>query len=121
MQPFQHPPLQHTQRAQQQVREGLAEEERQARKRKKRFKILGVGLVVFMIWAGTKWTAQTEEIVKRQEELEMVQAQVDQAEEEQMELVYQVRRLHDKDYIAEIARSQLFLSRPGEMIFVPGE
>jgi cell division protein DivIC len=87
------------------------------KKRHRRLKLLGLLLVAFLIWVGSLWLEQDKLLQAKRAELESVKLKVQEANEEQEELTYQIKRLHDKDYIAEIARRDYFLSRPGEMIF----
>jgi cell division protein DivIC len=87
------------------------------KKRHRRLKLLGLLLTAFLIWASSLWMEQQELLQAKQAELETIKVKVLEANEEQEELTYQIKRLHDKDYIAEVARRDYFLSRPGEMIF----
>ncbi|GAA0353544.1 FtsB family cell division protein [Bacillus horti] len=87
------------------------------RKRSKRLKWFGAFMLLFFIWAGTTYMDQKSAIEEKRTELEAIQQKVAQINEEQSELLYQVKRLNDHDYIAEIARKDYFLSRPGEVIF----
>jgi cell division protein DivIC len=87
------------------------------KKRHRRLRLLGLLLVAFLIWVGSLWMEQDKLLQAKQAELESIKLKVQEANKEQEELTYQIKRLHDKDYIAEVARRDYFLSRPGEMIF----
>lgn len=85
--------------------------------KRRRVKLLGLFMVAFLIWASSLWLDQREVLQTKTQELEAVKLKVQEANEEQLEISYQIKRLQDKDYIAEVARRDFFLSRPGEMIF----
>jgi cell division protein DivIC len=93
------------------------EVEKSKKKKRRRLKLLSLVMVAFLVWAGSLWLDQREVLQTKMEELEAVKLKVQEANESQIELSYQIKRLHDKDYIAEVARRDYFLSRPGEMIF----
>ncbi len=57
-------------------------------------------------------------MAEKKEGLEEMKQLVNEANEEQMDLIYQLRRLEDEDYIAEIARRDYFMSNEGEIIFI---
>lgn len=93
------------------------EVEKNKKNKRRRLKLLGLFMVAFLIWASSLWLDQREILQAKTEELEAVKLKVQEANEKQLDLSYQIKRLHDKDYIAEVARRDYFLSRPGEMIF----
>lgn len=96
----------------------LAQDEMDWRKkRNKRLRWFSGFFLLFFLWAGSAWLDQKAAIEEKRIELEAIQQKVNTANEEQVELIYQVKRLNDYDYIAEIARRDYFLSRPGEVIF----
>lgn len=94
-----------------------ANTEEAARKRRKRLRWFSGLMLLFFVWAGSTWLDQKSALEEKRVELEEIQQKVNAVNEEQMELLYQVKRLNDYDYIAEIARKDYFLSRPGEVIF----
>lgn len=85
--------------------------------KRRRLKLFTIVMVLFLLWAGSIWLQQQEELNKQQEELVLVQDQVKKAKEHQLELTDEIKRLHDPEYIGEVARRDYFLSGPGEMIF----
>jgi cell division protein DivIC len=101
--------------------EPTAEELSIKRKRKNRLKLLGVLLVFFMLWATGEWKEQQAALEQKQQELAGIKAEVEAVNEVQLDLIYQVKRLQDYDYIAEVARRDYFLSGPGELIFKIGD
>lgn len=93
------------------------EVEKRKKSKRRRIKLLGLFMVAFLVWASSLWLDQREALQTKTEELEIVKVKVQEANEKQLEISYQIKRLHDKDYIAEVARRDFFLSRPGEIIF----
>lgn len=85
--------------------------------KRRRVSLLILIAIIFLIWASSLWVEQQEVLSHKNGELKEIKAKVKEANSIQADLSYQVKRLHDKDYIAEIARRDYFLSRPGEMIF----
>lgn len=79
--------------------------------------ILGIGLLLFLTWAGKTWWEQEQKLAKMEANLAELEQKVQQAKREQEELLLEKERLHDLEYIAEIARRDYFLSREGETLF----
>jgi cell division protein DivIC len=69
-------------------------------------------------WGFSVWGDQEGVLAEKKEGLEEMKQLVNEANEEQMDLIYQLRRLEDEDYIAEIARRDYFMSNEGEIIFI---
>ncbi|HJV47546.1 MAG TPA: septum formation initiator family protein [Bacillota bacterium] len=92
--------------------------EKRKKGQKRRKRLLGILMILFCIWAGFTWRDQQSTLMTKKEELSKVQQITDQVKLENEELSYQVNRLNDKEYIAEIARRDYHLSKPGEVIFI---
>lgn len=86
--------------------------------KRRRMTLLAVCIIALIYWSSSVWAAQQKVIAEKQEELEALQVQVNQATEQQVELTYKMKRLEDLEYIAEVARREYFLSKPGELIFM---
>lgn len=82
-----------------------------------RLRLLAIGLAIFMMWATSTWWEQQVALQEQQAELEELESEAEEIRQYQLELNQQITRLHDLDYIAEIARKEYFLSKDGEMIF----
>lgn len=89
--------------------------------RKRRMRVLQILVVLFLGWAGYKYYDQSQELAEKQRDFVNLQRQANEAKQKQKELELQVKRLNDSQYIAELARKQLFLSKQGEVIFVTPE
>lgn len=89
--------------------------------KKRRLRILFFLIFVFTLWAAFTWHAQGGVLAEKKEELEQRQAEIKALQEKRETLEYEIKRLHDEEYIAELARKYYFLSKPGEVIFVTPE
>lgn len=95
--------------------------ERRRRGQKRRKRLLATIMFPFCIWAGFTWYDQQSVLLAKKEELNKVKQTLNQVKLENEELNYQVKKLNDKEYIAEIARRDYHLSKPGEVIFITPE
>ncbi|WP_170145365.1 FtsB family cell division protein [Ammoniphilus oxalaticus] len=78
-------------------------------------------IIPFCLWAGLTWYDQEAALAEKRQDMIKVAQSLDQVKLENEELTYQVNRLHDTEYIAEIARRDYHLSKPGEVIFITPE
>lgn len=83
--------------------------------RRKRIMYLLLG--VFLIWASYNWYEQSKVVQAKEEELKQLEQQLAERMEEKAMLEYKLQRLNDPEYLANLARSNLYLSKPGEIIF----
>lgn len=95
--------------------------ERRIRGQKRRKGLLLLIIIPFCIWAGFTWHDQESAITEKKQALNKVGQSLNQVKLENEELTYRVSRLNDKEYIAEIARRDYHLSKPGEVIFITPE
>lgn len=79
--------------------------------------LLGLALLFFLVWAACKWWEQEQMIKEMQAEVAAMQKRVEEARQRQAELRLEITRLHDLEYIAEIARRDYFMSKGNETIF----
>lgn len=84
---------------------------------RRRFIVLSIVAGLFIYWAGSSWLEQQAALQQQNVKLEEAQSLLHEALARQHDLNQQVTSLHDYEYIAEIARKDYFLSKPGEMIF----
>jgi cell division protein DivIC len=85
--------------------------------RKRRMRILGAVMLIFMAWAGFMWWDQHTVLQQQEQELQNVKNELQAENERQTELSAHIERLHDPEYIAELARRDYYLTKDGEMIF----
>lgn len=83
--------------------------------RRKRIMYLFLGS--FLIWASYNWYEQSKVVQAKKEELQQLEQQLAERLEEKAMLEYKLQRLNDPEYLANLARSNLYLSKPGEIIF----
>jgi cell division protein DivIC len=95
---------------------GTIEQRIKGQRRRKR--IFAVGVATMICWVGVTWYDQQATLADKQIELKKVQEQFEEYKLKNNDLSYQVEKLHDLEYIAEIARKNYHLSKPGEVIFI---
>jgi cell division protein DivIC len=85
---------------------------------KRRIRLVMFFMLCFSVWTGYTVYLQSGILSEKERELENLRQEAAVVQQTQAELSYKANRLNDKEYIAELARKQLFLSKPGEKIFV---
>lgn len=87
-------------------------------KQKRRIRLVMLVMVAISIWTGYTMYVQSSSLAQKEEELNKLKQEAVEIKQEQAELTYKAGRLHDKEYIAELARKNLYFSKPDEIIFV---
>ena len=101
------------------MQQGHAEGLNKGRRRRMRL-LLGI-ISAFLLWAGYTFYQQGREIAQAQKRLAEYQQQIKQMNQEKSDLEKQAKLLQDKDYVAELARKNLLLTKKGEVLFVTPE
>ncbi|EKY4200559.1 septum formation initiator family protein [Listeria monocytogenes] len=96
-----------------------------SRRRIALFRRLAFMAIIFAVVGGLLTITYTKQVLTLKEEKEK-QVQVDKKmvamKDEQDSLNEQIKKLHNDDYIAKLARSEYYLSKDGEIIFnIPEE
>ncbi|EAK9243948.1 septum formation initiator family protein [Listeria monocytogenes] len=96
-----------------------------SRRRIARFRRLAFMAIIFAVVGGLLTITYTKQVLTLKEKKEK-QVQVDKKmvamKDEQDSLNEQIKKLHNDDYIAKLARSEYYLSKDGEIIFnIPEE
>ncbi|BDG45497.1 septum formation initiator family protein [Parageobacillus sp. KH3-4] len=65
--------------------------------------------------------SQSKDIEAKLADKKRVEQQLDKLEKQQKQLEDEIKKLHDDEYIAELARKKYYLSKEGEIIFVVPE
>ncbi|ECP0224584.1 septum formation initiator family protein [Listeria monocytogenes] len=96
-----------------------------SRRRIALFRRLAFMAIIFAVVGGLLTITYTEQVLTLKEKKEK-QVQVDKKmvamKDEQDSLNEQIKKLHNDDYIAKLARSEYYLSKDGEIIFnIPEE
>lgn len=89
-----------------------------AKGKKRRMKLVLILLMVFIAWAVYTWYLQHGVLQEKHTMLEEGKKQAAILENKHKDLQFEVNRLHDKEYLAELARKYYFMSKPDEIIFV---
>ncbi|EID42561.1 FtsB family cell division protein [Parageobacillus thermoglucosidasius] len=65
--------------------------------------------------------SQSQDIEAKLADKKRMEQQLDKLEKQQKQLEEEIKKLHDDEYIAELARKKYYLSKEGEIIFVVPE
>ncbi|TCP22534.1 cell division protein DivIC [Scopulibacillus darangshiensis] len=90
------------------------------KRRKGLMRRLAAFAVLFMLIVGSMVSyifTQTGQISEKNAQKEQLQQKLDDSKKQEAKLKHNIRLLHDKDYIGEIARRDFLLSKDGEIIF----
>jgi cell division protein FtsL len=82
------------------------------------FKIL---LAIIIIFAFYHFYLNYQELLHVKEEIKRLNREIELTREEQRKLEEEVKKLDDLEYIEEVARKELGLVKPGELLLIPVE
>ena len=102
------------------VRSVERKEQRQMAHKVRLFRRLAVfGLVILLasIWVGTTIYAQSQTATEKEQLRVEAQLALKEVEKEQAQLKEQIILLNDDEYLAKLAKKELFVSEQGEIIF----
>lgn len=91
----------------------------QIRKKKLKRRIIGVTLIVLIIFGvmGSYHLDQRKVYSEKQEEYEQLKKQLVQLNEDEQKYLEEISLLSNDEYVLEIARTNYFFSKEGELIF----
>ncbi|MFD2923465.1 FtsB family cell division protein [Halobacillus naozhouensis] len=99
--------------------------ERQTKKKKRLFRRIVLFALFVMIVAGSMVTYHVQQQslhAQKQEHYEDLQAKMDKLKKEEKNLKEEIKLLNNEEYVLQIARSDYFFSKEGEIIFkMPNE
>ncbi|GAK13907.1 septum formation initiator family protein [Geomicrobium sp. JCM 19039] len=93
---------------------------REARRRiglRRRLTMIGIVGAVVLIFASIGLVSQQSMIDANEKEQQLLDEQYAELQLEQQRLEQEIENYNDIDYIAEVARRDLYLTKPGETIF----
>ncbi len=82
------------------------------------FKVL---IIFILIFTAYRFYLNHREINRLEREIEQLIAEVNLAEEKQAQLQEEIEHINDLEYIERIARKELGLVKPGELLIIPVE
>lgn len=98
--------------------EQLAEKRQRRRKGlKRRMSVFGAGLFLFFLIASVTLFQQHSTIQESEQENQQLEQQLAEMKEEEGALETEIEALQDHEYIADLARRDFFMSKPGETLF----
>ncbi|UFJ40551.1 septum formation initiator family protein [Brevibacillus humidisoli] len=98
------------------MRHSPSQSNRQGQKRRIRFFLFL--MLFFSIWTGYTAYLQSSALAEKEQQLHELEQKVATMRQTNNELQYKMNRLHDKEYIAELARKKYSLAKPGEVLFI---
>ncbi|MFM1655460.1 FtsB family cell division protein [Brevibacillus sp. B_LB10_24] len=77
-------------------------------------------IIMFAVIGWTGYTAYMQSGILDEKAAQLKQLREEEAAAKQLnaELAYKANRLNDKEYVAELARKQYFMTKPGEILYV---
>ncbi|BDG34150.1 septum formation initiator family protein [Parageobacillus sp. VR-IP] len=102
------------------------EEKKQKASRRRRIAVVRftfLGIVLALVSSAFVYTMQSQakDIEAKQASKKQLEQKLDKLEKQQKQLKEEIKKLHDDEYIAELARKKYYLSKDGEIIFVTPE
>jgi cell division protein DivIC len=86
-----------------------------------RFAFLGIALALVSLAFVYAMHSQAKDIEAKLASKKQLEQKLDQLEKQEKQLKEEIKKLHDDEYIAELARKKYYLSKDGEIIFVVPE
>ena len=88
---------------------------------RRRIRLLGMVVLVFVIWALTTAFKQADVVEEKQSQLEMLGEKLSETAEKNEILKLEIIRLNDPEYIEQKARKDYQMVRDGETLFTEPE
>ncbi|AOM84615.1 FtsB family cell division protein [Salisediminibacterium beveridgei] len=97
----------------------IYEEQRLKRRRglMRRLSVFAAVILLFTGFAGFTIYQQSEQMAEQEAEIARLEVQQQELKSEELRLESEIESLQDPEYIAEIARRDFFLTKPGETLF----
>jgi cell division protein DivIC len=86
-----------------------------------RFTFFGIVLALFSLVFVYTMHSQAKDIEAKLASKKQLEQKLDKLKNQEKELKEEIKKLHDDEYIAELARKKYYLSKDGEIIFVVPE
>ncbi|WP_033543398.1 FtsB family cell division protein [Planococcus sp. CAU13] len=83
----------------------------------RRLAVFGVVVLLASIWIGTTIYAQSQTLTEKEQLREEAKLALEEVKKEQVQLEEQILLLNDDEYLAKLAKKELFVSENGEIIF----
>jgi len=83
----------------------------------RRLAVFGLVILLASIWVGTTIYAQSQTATEKEQLRVEAQLALKEVEKEQAQLKEQIILLNDDEYLAKLAKKELFVSEQGEIIF----
>lgn len=91
------------------------------RGRRRRLRLLMVVVLCVVCWGGMKWFQQQQEISAKVQQLQQLEGELAEVKEYNENLKLQIVRLNDDEYIEQLLRKMLHMTKEGERLFIRTE
>lgn len=78
-------------------------------------------LAIIIVFALNKFYLNYREIIQIKEQICRMNQEIELARERKLKLIEEIKNINDPEYIEEIARKELGLVKPGELLLIPVE
>lgn len=100
------------------IKAGLKSKDRGQRRRTQLYVVV---MSMFLLWALVTIVKQQWTLYQTHQEMKKVQAQLAQVKKQNQVYKDELKKLGDKEYIEQILRSQLYMTKNGEQLFLEGQ
>ncbi|MDQ0257872.1 cell division protein DivIC [Evansella vedderi] len=83
----------------------------------RRLTVYGVLMVIFIAFIGNTLYNQQQTIQEQEKQKKVLEEELLVLQNTELDLREEIQLLHDPEYIAEIARRDFYLTKPGETLF----
>lgn len=84
-------------------------------------RVVVIILLLFMIYGGFKYYNNYRQIQELEHEVTRLEKQISSAREQRERLQIELNNINNPEYIEKIARKELGLVKPGELLIIPVE
>jgi cell division protein DivIC len=88
---------------------------------RRRMRLYVVVMSIFLLWALVTMVRQQWTLYQTHQQMKKVQAQLAEVKKQNQVYKDELKKLGDKEYIEQILRSQLYMTKNGEQLFLEGQ
>jgi cell division protein DivIC len=91
------------------------------RGQRRRMRLYVIFMVLFLSWAMYSFVKLQWVLYEKKQELKKVQVQLEQVKKQNQAYQNEIKKLGDKEYIEQLLRSELYMTKEGEKLFLEGQ
>lgn len=88
---------------------------------RRRMRLYAILMVLFLSWAVFTIVKQQWSLHEKRQEYKKVQVQLEKVKKQNQTYKDEIKKLGDKEYIEQLLRSELYMTKDGEQLFLEGE